>query len=376
MFGRFRNSAGALLVLALAGCSDKEITTYRVLKDAGAAAPSAPAAAAGAATAAPGLHWEAPAAWQTQAAGGLRAASFLAPGPGGATADVSVVTFGGAGGDTLANINRWRGQLKLPPITAEQMPAQVGALDAPAGHFSVADIRGEPEQGKAPARILGAWLEQPDRVWFFKMMGPDEVVESQKGAFMGFLKSVSPGAAPAAAAAVETAGPRTVANTNDLPSGEQPHAPFAVIPTEGAGASEASFRWQAPADWKPKPATAIRKGSFTVSRAGAEADMAITAFPGDVGGLAANVNRWRGQVGLEPVDASVLGTVTETFDSNGLQFTLVDVAGTTPSGQQRILAAIVPWKGGTWFFKMIGPAALVEDEKPAFVAFLRTVQPQ
>jgi len=282
-----------------------------------------------------------------------------------------VVTFGGAGGDTLANINRWRGQLKLPAVTAEQLPAQIGALEAPAGHFSVADIRGEPVDGKAAVRILGAWTEQSDRVWFFKMMGPEDIVEAQKDAFFGFLRSVTPGAsAPGVAARIEqSAGARTEANTNDLP-----HPGFAVVPTKDTG--EPLLKWQAPADWKPKPATAVRKGSFSVGRDGAEADLSITAFPGDVGGLSANVNRWRGQVGLEPIGDSEVGRVTEGLDANGLHFTLVDFAGAQGAGQQRILAAFAPWQGGTWFFKLTGPAALVEDEKPAFVAFLRTVQPR
>jgi hypothetical protein len=171
------------------------------------------------------------------------------------------------------------------------------------------------------------------------------------------------------AARVETSGARTASNTNDLP-----HGNLAVVPTnEGEGNP---LRWQAPAQWKPKAATAIRKGSYSVTRAGDEADVSVTAFPGDVGGLSANVNRWRGQVGLPPLDDSAMGTATEAFDANGLHFTLVDFAGSETSGQQRILAAFAPWQGGTWFFKMTGPAALVEDEKPAFVAFLRTVQPR
>lgn len=363
---RFLNSAGACLALALAGCSDKDITAYRVPKDAGAA----PAAAASAPAGGPALRWDTPAGWVAQAASGLRVASFLAPGQGGGGADVSVVTFGGAGGDTLANINRWRSQLKLPPITAEQLPAQISALEAPAGHFSVADIRGEPAEGKASVRILGAWTEQSDRVWFFKMMGPEDVVEFQRDAFLGFLKSVAPGSpAPAAAGAAQPGNAKGAANTNDLP-----HPGFAVVPTKDSG--ETLLKWQAPADWKPKPATSVRKGSFSVSRDGAEADLSITAFPGDVGGLSANVNRWRGQVGLEPIDDSEIGKFTEGLDANGLHFTLVDFAGAQASSQQRILAAFAPWQGGTWFFKLTGPAALVEGEKPAFVAFLRTVQPR
>jgi len=369
VLARLRICAAAILTLALAACSDRDITAYRVPKDpsvAVAAAPVDPDAAG----AQPGsLHWSTPAGWQPQAASGLRAGSFLAPGPGGATADVSVVTFAGAGGDVLANINRWRGQLQLPPITAAELPANVNALEEPAGHFLVADIRGEPVAGKPASRILGAWLEEPSQVWFFKMMGAENVVEAQKGTFLGFLRSVAAGAALDGVPHIAETGPKPAENTNDLP-----HAAFVVAPTEGAEAP--SLQWQAPSDWKAKPITMMRKGSYAVSRGGADADLAITAFPGDVGGLAANVNRWRGQVGLDPVDDAAIGTVTEAFDSNGLHFTVVDCAGSTPSGPQRIMAALVPWQGATWFFKLTGPDDLVKSEKSAFSEFLRTIRPK
>jgi hypothetical protein len=367
MFVRCRNSAVACLGFALAGCSNRDIATYRVPKDPDAAAAPADAGAPAAQTVS--LRWTAPAGWQPQAASGLRAASFLAPGPGGATADVSVVTFAGAGGDVLANINRWRGQLQLPPITAGDLPANVNALDEPAGHFLVADIRGVPATGQPAIRILGAWLEQPDQVWFFKMMGSEEVVEAQKGSFLGFLRSVAAGASSAGAPHAAENSPKASDNTNDLP-----HAGFVVAPTDAAG--EPSLHWQAPSEWKAKPVSTMRKGSYTISQGGVEADLAITAFPGEVGGLAANVNRWRGQVGLQPVDDSALGTVTASFDANGLHFTLVDFAGPAPSGPQRILAALVSWQGATWFFKLTGPDSLVENERPSFLAFLKTVQPK
>jgi hypothetical protein len=130
--------------------------------------------------------------------------------------------------------------------------------------------------------------------------------------------------------------------------------------------------WTAAADWQPKPASAMRKGSYAVpGEGGAAADLSITAFPGDVGGELANLNRWRGQVQLPPLaDADLAGAVTR-FQENGLDFALVDFAG----GQQRILGAIVSFGGDTWFFKLMGPDAVVGGAKPAFREFLKTVKP-
>jgi hypothetical protein len=305
------------------------------------------------------IHWDAPAGWTAQPASGLRLASFRAPGPGGTTADISIFTFAGAGGDPLANINRWRAQLHLPAIPAEKLPSEITPLDTPAGQCLVADIRGEAAGGKPALRIFGAWLKQSERIWFFKMMGPAETVDAQKDPFLGLLRSLTPGPAP-----VQMGG---AANTNDLPSFH-----LAVAPT--GTADEPSLAWDAPADWHPKAASAMRKGSYTITRGGVDVDLAITAFPGDVGGLVANVNRWRNQVGLGPVDDSAAGAVTESVDTNGLHIIIVDVAGQMPAGEQRILAGLVSWQGATWFFKMAGPGPVVEAEKPAFLAFLKTVR--
>ena len=40
----------------------------------------------------------------------------------------------------------------------------------------------------------------------------------------------------------------------------------------------------------------------------------------------------------------------------------------------RIVGAIVPVNGATWFFKLMGPDATVSAAKPAFLEFLKTVR--
>lgn len=144
----------------------------------------------------------------------------------------------------------------------------------------------------------------------------------------------------------------------------------ATVSSPPAGASP-GLSWTAPAAWTPKPATAMRKGSYTVKGAGgAEADLSITAFPGAVGGELANINRWRGQVQLPEVAESQLDGVVTRFAQAGLHVTFVDFAG----GGQRILGALVPAGATTWFFKLSGADEFVATEKPAFLAFLKTVR--
>lgn len=141
-----------------------------------------------------------------------------------------------------------------------------------------------------------------------------------------------------------------------------------VATAEGAGLS-----WTAPASWTSKAASSMRRGTFVIKGAdGTEAELAITAFPGDVGGDLANVNRWRGQLSLPPIPAGELEAALSRFTANGLNFAVVDLS----AGPQRILGAIVPHAQSTWFFKLTGPDALVTREKPAFLAFLQTVRAQ
>jgi hypothetical protein len=130
--------------------------------------------------------------------------------------------------------------------------------------------------------------------------------------------------------------------------------------------------WTAAAGWRAKPASAMRKGSYDVpGEGGAAADLSITAFPGDVGGMLANVNRWRGQVRLQPLSDADLDSAITRLDQNGLSFAVVDF----PGDQQRILGAMVSFGGDTWFFKLMGPDAVVGAAKPAFLEFLKTVKP-
>jgi hypothetical protein len=143
-----------------------------------------------------------------------------------------------------------------------------------------------------------------------------------------------------------------------------------AVPTAGGS----DLTWTAPASWTPKAGSAMRKGSFSVKGAGAEADLSITAFPGDTGGLHANLNRWRGQVGLPPASPAELDAALQHVDGQGLHFEVIDLVGTGGNAPTRLLGAITNYNGNSWFFKLTGPDALVAGEKPAFLAFLQTVK--
>lgn len=165
------------------------------------------------------------------------------------------------------------------------------------------------------------------------------------------------------------------------PAAPPPAASPATAPAPAPGGSMAStpvataegaeLAWTAPAAWTAKAGSAMRRGTYIIKGSGSgEAELAITAFPGDVGGDLANVNRWRGQIGLPPLVAADLESALTRMTTNGLPVAVVDLTG----GSQRILGAIVPFSGSTWFFKLTGPDAVVAEVKPAFLSYLQTLR--
>jgi hypothetical protein len=165
--------------------------------------------------------------------------------------------------------------------------------------------------------------------------------------------------------------PEPPAMAAGAPADEAPGATMAdtAVPT----ASGADLVWQAPAGWRVGAPAPMRKATYAVPGAGSEAELSITAFPSDVGGELANVNRWRGQVGMPPVAAADLEASLSRVEANGIKFTVVELV---PPGDKAegILGAIVPFDGSTWFFKLKGPVPVLKAAKADFIGFLHSVR--
>jgi hypothetical protein len=179
---------------------------------------------------------------------------------------------------------------------------------------------------------------------------------------------------PAAVAAPSGALPPDHPPVGGAGAASAPSAQAAMANTAVPTAGGSNLTWTAPATWTAKPSSAMRKGSYALKRDGAEADLSITAFPGDTGGLHANLNRWRGQVGLSPASAADLDAALVHVDGQGLHFDVIELVGTANGAASRMLGAVTSFGGNSWFFKLLGPDALVAAEKNAFVEFLKTVK--
>jgi hypothetical protein len=129
----------------------------------------------------PEIKWEIPKGWQEVPASSMRYASFSA---GDGKIDISVVMFPGDGGSDIDNVNRWRVQIGLPPMSEAAVTSQITTLNADDATFAMVDIAG------ANARTLAAWVRRDARVWFFKATGPGAAVEKEKPNFVKFIESI------------------------------------------------------------------------------------------------------------------------------------------------------------------------------------------
>jgi hypothetical protein len=132
--------------------------------------------------------------------------------------------------------------------------------------------------------------------------------------------------------------------------------------------------WTKPDGWTEKALSEMRLGSFEVTAANDKtADVSVTAFPGDAGGVESNVNRWRGQVHQPTLEGDQLAQSWQEETVDGVPTIIVDVQ--TPAGTEKasaILGAVMRTADRTWFVKMTGPPDLLEIQKDNFLRFVRS----
>lgn len=334
-------------LVALSGCGESEVRIYDAPKDAPRAA--APAAAA---MASPGhLHWEKAPGWQDLAPTAFRKGNYLYSGDALGPVEITVSSFPGEVGGLLANVNRWLGQAGLPPVSQDELDRVTTTRSVDGRDVAVVDLAGAAAE-PSDARIYAAVTLFAGQSWFFKMAGPHAAVESQIEAFDAMLGELTfhedADDAPASAAA---------------PAAQRP-------------AAEIVF--EAPIGWVEKPGSSIRVASYEIARNGLPpADFSLTSFPGDTGGLAANVNRWRAQIGLPGWSEAQTQQRGQKLSKNGREFLFFDLKAETAAEKaqtsERILAAILQRDGRSWFFKLRGDAVLLETQRNNFLALLDTV---
>jgi hypothetical protein len=149
----------------------------------------------------------------------------------------------------------------------------------------------------------------------------------------------------------------------DRPIGPIP--PMAPEPT-----TDEKLAYDTPPGWQNLPASGMRLAAFKATDGDKSAEVTIIPLAGAAGGLLANVNRWRDQIGLPATTDTALRKEATMLDSPAGSVVFVDLDG--PKG--RTLGGTLLHGGKSWFVKMTGPSDLVGKQKPAFETFVKSLR--
>jgi len=349
--------AAALLVLGLVGCGRDDVATYRAPKDQPASPPPAAMAAPGdaAAPAVPKITWTLPADWKELPAGEMRVGYFAVSDANNHKAEITVIPLPGAAGGDLSNLNRWRGQVGLGPVSEEEMAKLTEAVQIGDQSGKLFDLAGATPGQPGNKRMLAAVQYRDGMAWFFKMNGDDALVAAQKPAFVQFLKQVH----------FEAAGSPAPPPTASAP-------PLAPAPDLAAADNSGRPKWSTPPTWQEQKPGPMQMAKYLAPSAAGKAEVTVSMLPGAAGGLLPNVNRWRGQIGLPPVAESELPGMLTRLELSGAEGVVVDM--TASQSKRRLVAGIVTVADNKWFYKLMGDDAAVAQERPAFLTFVQSAK--
>lgn len=129
--------------------------------------------------------------------------------------------------------------------------------------------------------------------------------------------------------------------------------------------------WTVPVGWtkldQQKP---MRYATFKAGEGATAVEVVLSTFPGDVGGLHANVNRWRDKVGLVAIPQDQLAANVTPFEVPGFTGHTMRLKG---DAQHMLGAMIKDVKAErTWTVKITGTVAAIDAHEAAFIAFAKS----
>lgn len=177
------------------------------------------------------------------------------------------------------------------------------------------------------SRMIAAIFIRDNQAWFLKTMAPKQQVDKAADALHNFAESVA------------------------LPE-DQP----------------AAIEWKVPEGWKEGPPRMMREATLLLPEGDVDVAISKLAFPGDLDDyLKMNINRWRGQLGLEPAEKMDEAAGVREIQVDGQTAWVFDAVGTSTGG-----GMMPPMMGGNAPFA--GPTATPPpngkpaDDQPATTA--------
>jgi len=143
-----------------------------------------------------GVQWKVPARWTTQAPRQMRVATYSIPSErSDEVGECAVFYFGaGQGGDVEANMQRWIGQFEdagQPKRSARKVgDLNVSEIDLSGTYRTSTGPMMAAGEKKEGYRLLGAIVEAPQGLVFFKLTGPATTVASSESDFNSLVESL------------------------------------------------------------------------------------------------------------------------------------------------------------------------------------------
>jgi hypothetical protein len=145
-------------------------------------------------------------------------------------------------------------------------------------------------------------------------------------------------------------------------------------PIPAARPPAARLQYVKPAGWQEaEPRGGITpEAAFTVSDGGRSARVTVFRQNGD---LLANVNRWRSlDLKMPPLSRAEVDRLRQRSEVDGQPADFVDLLNADAPDHPRVLGVVLPRRDAVWTFTMKGPTELLEKQKPAFEAFVKSVR--
>jgi hypothetical protein len=149
-----------------------------------------------------GLKSQAPASWKEEApANRMRFMQFVLPKKGDDKDDAQLIIFKGLGGDSKANIARWKAQFVPPDGKKLDDIAKVEEIKIGGHAATYLDVQGtykfNPQpfnpksktKNKPDYRMLAIHFEGPKDVYHIKLTGPAKTIDAYKKGFDEWLKN-------------------------------------------------------------------------------------------------------------------------------------------------------------------------------------------
>jgi hypothetical protein len=267
--------------------------------------------------------WDLPENWRKLGATGMRFATIEIE-EGDRKLELTVIplqTMGELDEYVLGNVNRWRGQLNLAPVSA------IATDDDDDPSNSVRQFKLSDSTLVTLVNLLGRGTGSDAISAGFDMAKHPPIAGEQLGAAMG------------------------------------------------PPVDDGSITYTTPNGWSATPASGMRRAAFEVIDGKQKVEITVISLSQSGGERLANVNRWRNQIQLTDTTAQQLAKDLQKIQMVSATGDYVELVGPAEAApRQAILAVLTDVAGSTWFIKLMGDAELAMGERERFQAFVRSVK--